>query len=117
MRRNDALIIVSMVTSFKLVANYGQYHPDDRFATGYESWHRRLAGPWSTDKQSTSMISQQRSKLSFRKSKAIQQHTGTRTILATPLLREGVAIGAICDSSNRGPSLHGQTDQLAQNLR
>src|SRR4030095_9954437 len=31
----------------------------------------------------------------FQESKAIQQLTGTRTILAAPLLREGVAIGAI----------------------
>ena len=31
----------------------------------------------------------------FRRSKTIQQRTGTRTVLATPLLREGVAIGAV----------------------
>ena len=41
------------------------------------------------------MTSQQKSQTEFQESKAIQQLTGTRTILATPLLRKGVAIGAI----------------------
>ena len=44
------------------------------------------------------------------------QATGARTVLATPLLREGVAIGVIHDSPHRSPSVHRQTDRSPQNL-
>ena len=41
----------------------------------------------------------------FPESRARQQFSGTRTILATPLLREDIAIGAICDSPNGSSSI------------
>ena len=42
---------------------------------------------------------------------------GRRTVLATPLLREGVAIGVDHDSPHGSSSFLGQADRTAQNLR
>ena len=46
-------------------------------------------------RQSTSMTSRQRSRRSILKPEALSEDRGTRTVLVTPLLREGVAIGVI----------------------
>ena len=61
------------------------------------SINRRIparAGPTLIDRLFMSLTSWQRLD-EFPDSKAIQQVTGTRTSLATPLLREGISIGAI----------------------
>ena len=42
---------------------------------------------------------------------------GHRTMLAVPLLREGVAIGAIHHSPNRSSSVYRQANRSSQNLR
>ena len=49
------------------------------------------AEPLLTGKRFTSMILAAESRPSFRKRKASPASTGTRTVLVTPLLREGVA--------------------------
>ena len=53
------------------------------------------AGLSLTGRRFTSLTFWQRLITEFPDSKAIQQVTGTRTSLATPLLREGTSIGAI----------------------
>jgi hypothetical protein len=52
----------------------------------------------------------------FPESKDRHQISGARTILATPLLRKGVSIGAIM-TSKRGSSIFRQTDQAPRDLR
>ena len=47
----------------------------------------------------------------------LARSVGIRTVLATPLLREGVPIGTIHDSSNRSTSFLGEADQAPQDLR
>ena len=42
---------------------------------------------------------------------------GVRTVLATPLLREGLVIGAIHIRRDGSPSIHGKTNSSSQNLR
>ena len=65
----------------------------------------------STAKPFTCMTLRQSLKQSSRNSRSIQQVTGTRTVLATPLLREGVAIGCHSDSPHGGPSILRQADR------
>ena len=54
-----------------------------------------MVAPWSTDERSTFTIWRQRLKPSFREGLSFQRRTGHRTVLATPLLREGTPIGTI----------------------
>ena len=61
----------------------------------YDPWLVQPAERSSTAKRFTSMMFRQSSKRVSRDARVHQQVTGTRTVLATPLLREGVAIGAI----------------------
>ena len=53
----------------------------------------------------------------FPEARAIQKRNGSRTILATPLLREGVPIGVIHIRRQEVRSFYRQTDRSAQNLR
>ena len=82
-----------------------------------DSWQSQLAEPLSTGKRSTSMTLRQQLKPNFRSAKARDERYGVRTVLATPLLREGVPIGAIMIRRHGGPSLHRQADRTSQNLR
>ena len=56
-----------------------------------------------------------RSRRNFRTADAVER--GGRTILATPLLREGVAIGVIYIRRTDVRAFFGQTDRAAENLR
>ena len=56
-------------------------------------------------------------KTSSLKAKSRLNSVRLRTILATPLLREGVAIGAIPYSSDGGPSVHREANRASRNLR
>jgi hypothetical protein len=49
----------------------------------------------------------------FPDSRALQQHNRARTLLATPLLREGAPIGALVDSPHRSATVHRETDQAS----
>ena len=81
-----------------------------------EPWLSLRAERCSTDRRSIFMILRQsRDRVSG--SQSSQQRTGTRTVLATPLLREGVADRGDYDSPNRSSSVHRQADRTAQNLR
>ena len=53
----------------------------------------------------------------FPESKVAQQRFGTRTLLCAPLLREGIAIGAILIRRSGSPPLYRQADQAARDLR
>jgi transcriptional regulator with GAF, ATPase, and Fis domain len=47
----------------------------------------------------------------------LHQQSGSRTVLATPLLREGVAIGAIVIRRTEVSPIFGEADRAAKNLR
>ena len=91
---SDALVYHVDGDVFKWSHSYGRipYSPRgvDRSVVACQ-----LAEPWSTDKRSISMTSQQRCKLSFRSPRSSSKSLVLEHILATPLLRKGVAIGAI----------------------
>ena len=53
----------------------------------------------------------------FPESRTFTQAAGLRTLLVAPLLREGVAIGAIFIRRTRSPPFYRKADRTAQNLR
>ena len=63
--------------------------------TSHYSWPSRVLGLSLIGRRFIFTISLQRAITDFPESKILQQRFGTRTILATPLLREGTPIGVI----------------------
>ncbi len=89
---NDALIRLVEGDVLRLVAKYGPFPVDERIALDRGS----IAGRAVSDRRTThihDMAAQ--SETEFPVGKAITHRFGYRTVLATPLLREGVPIGVI----------------------
>ena len=86
---------VLMAMSSIAVATYGPI-PAGTVGIALQPRFTLPAEPFSTDRRSTlhDLASGDRDRVS-RSRRALRSVTGTRTALATPLLREGVAIGAI----------------------
>ena len=84
---------VSTATSSPALLHMGRFHRQDtryRLSAGHQPGE-----PFSIGRPSTLTISPQRSRPSFPTLPNSQKRLGHRTILAAPLVREGVSIGAI----------------------
>ena len=70
---------------------------------------------WSIERRSISRHHGSRS-MSFRRPRSAAQRAGVRTVLATPLLREGTAIGVIFIRRTEVQPIHRKANRTAENL-
>ena len=99
-----------------LAAHYGSVEPISGLSNPYKSWLSSAAAQSLIGKPFTFDDIAAVVETEFPEARPLHRASGGRTVLATPLLREGIAIGVILDSPNGSPTIYRQADRSAQDL-
>ena len=95
------------------VAHYGPMPIAAAAKRPIDSWLDTRAEPLSTGERFIFMILRAELETEFPEATLAQQVRASGRCLATPLLREGVPIGAIHDPPHGGSSVHRQADRAS----